>query len=75
MKIPKLSKNKTVKNKKPRKKKSKKNIILIFLISMGIICASAVLAFALYIIVTSPDYASSFNRCFSSNRRFKILST
>lgn len=56
MKIPKVKKNKTIKEKKPRKKKSKKNIILIFLISMGIICASAVLAFALYIIVTSPDF-------------------
>ena len=56
MKIPKLKKKKTIKENKPKKKKSKKNIILIFLISMGIICASAVLAFALYIIMTSPDF-------------------
>lgn len=54
MKIPKIKSN--TKEKKPKKKRSKKNIILIFLISMGIICASAVLAFALYIIVTSPDF-------------------
>lgn len=56
MKIPKLKIKKNTKEKKPRKKRSKKNIILMFLISMGIVCASAVLAFALYIIVTSPDF-------------------
>lgn len=54
MKIPKIKKSN--KERKPKRKKGKKNIILIFLISMGIICASAVLAFALYIIVTSPDF-------------------
>lgn len=54
MKIPKIKRN--TKENKPKKKKSKKNIILIFLISTGIVCASAVLAFALYIIMTSPDF-------------------
>lgn len=54
MKMPKIKKS--TKEKKPKKKRSKKNIILITLISIGIICASAVLAFALYIIVTSPDF-------------------
>lgn len=51
MKLPKIRKEKKVK-----KKKSKKNIILGILISFGIICASAVLAFALFIIITSPDF-------------------
>ena len=37
-------------------KLDKKNTILIILISLGIVVASAVLAFALYIIITSPDF-------------------
>lgn len=42
---------------KPKRKKvNKKNLILIILISLGIIGASGVLAFALYIILTSPDF-------------------
>ena len=41
-----------------KKKGNKKNIILIVLISIGIIIASAVLAFALYIIITSPDFVA-----------------
>ena len=45
-------KEKKVKSKTGRKK----NVILIFLISFGIIIASSILAFALYIIVTSPDF-------------------
>lgn len=56
MKIPKIKEKKMSKEKKVKKKKSKKNIILIILISLGIMCASAVLAFALYIIITSPDF-------------------
>lgn len=60
MKIPKIKvkkKNKTVK--KERKKKGQaKNTILIILISLGIIIASSVLAFALYIIITSPDFVA-----------------
>ena len=61
MKIPKIKVKKKVqkekKEKKRKKKKvSKKNTILIILISLGIAIASAVLAFALYIIITSPDF-------------------
>ncbi|MCM1053821.1 MAG: transglycosylase domain-containing protein [Ruminococcus sp.] len=41
---------------KPKKKINKKNLILTILISLGIIGASAVLAFALYIIISSPDF-------------------
>ena len=41
---------------KKKKKGSKKNTILIILISMGIVIASLILAFALYIIITSPDF-------------------
>ena len=51
MKVPKI--------KKSGKKVSKKNIILIILISLGIIAASLVLAGALYIIITSPDFEPS----------------
>jgi len=51
-----MKKPKIKKEKKIRKKISKKNVILILLISLGIIAASAVLAFALFIIVTSPDF-------------------
>lgn len=40
----------------PRKKINKLNVILIFLISLGIIGASGVLAFALYIIISSPNF-------------------
>ena len=58
MKIPKIKIKKKEKKEKgtKKKKKSVKNGILIFLISMGIIIASAILAFALYIIITSPDF-------------------
>ena len=61
MKIPKIKVKKKVTKEKPEKKKkkktgSKKNTILIILISLGIIIASAILAFALYIIITSPDF-------------------
>ena len=61
LKIPKIKVKKKVKKqqkeKKPKTKKgSKKNTILIILISLGIVIASAVLAFALYIIITSPDF-------------------
>ena len=61
MKIPKIKVKKKVNKEKPEKKKkkkkgSKKNTILIILISLGIIIASAILAFALYIIITSPDF-------------------
>ena len=38
------------------KRNGKKNFILITLISLGIIVASAILAFALFIIITSPDF-------------------
>lgn len=52
-----MKKLKISKEKKQKKHKgSKKNIILIILISLGILAASAVLAFALYIILTSPDF-------------------
>jgi len=50
------SKIKLKKKKGNKKKKSIKNIILITLISLGIIGASGVLAFALYIIISSPDF-------------------
>lgn len=50
----KLKIKKEKREKKP--KKNKKNIILIILISLGIIVASSVLAFALYIIIFSPDF-------------------
>lgn len=60
MKIPKIKikKKSSTKNKvkKGKKSGSKKNTILIILISLGIVVASAVLAFALYIIITSPDF-------------------
>ncbi|MDE5539384.1 MAG: penicillin-binding protein, partial [Bacilli bacterium] len=52
----KTEKVKKVKKVKKKKKFSIKNAILIFIISAGIIVASSVLAFALYIIVTSPDF-------------------
>ena len=60
LKIPKIKikKKSSTKNKvkKGKKSGSKKNTILIILISLGIVVASAVLAFALYIIITSPDF-------------------
>lgn len=60
LKIPKIKiKKKNKEEKKPKKRSksgSKKNAILIILISLGIVVASAVLAFALYIIITSPDF-------------------
>ena len=58
MKIPKIKIKKKEKKEKVEKKKKKsvKNGVLIFLISIGIIIASAILAFALYIIITSPDF-------------------
>lgn len=52
-----MKKQKVRKSKKENKRKvSKKNVILIILISLGILVASLVLAFALYIIITSPDF-------------------
>ncbi len=63
MKIPKIKVKKKGKNddnkkekKRVKKKGGAKNTILIILISLGIVVASAVLAFALYIIITSPDF-------------------
>ena len=63
MKIPKIKVKKKVSSngekvvkEKKKKKGSKKNTILIILISMGIVIASLILAFALYIIITSPDF-------------------
>ena len=58
LKIPKIKVKKKEKKEKvtKKKKKSVKNGVLIFLISIGIIIASAILAFALYIIITSPDF-------------------
>ncbi len=41
-----------------KKKTSKKNTVLIILISLGIVVASAILAFALFIIITSPDFVA-----------------
>ncbi len=41
---------------KKEKKHNKKNIILIILISIGIAISSSILAFALYIIIASPDF-------------------
>ena len=63
LKIPKIKVKKKVKSEKKekkvkKKKGSKKNTILIILISLGIIVASSVLAFALYIIITSPDFVA-----------------
>jgi len=54
MKLPKI-KRKTNSNKN-KKKVNKKNLILIILISMGICVTSLILAFALFIIITSPDF-------------------
>ena len=64
MKIPKVKGKKKVKKEvkehKPKRKKTgrTKNTILIILISLGIIIASTVLAFALFIIITSPDFVA-----------------
>ena len=63
MKIPKIKIKKKVKTEKPEKKKRKKkgrtkNVILIILFSLGIIIASGILAFALYIIIASPDFVA-----------------
>ncbi len=55
----KIKKSRPKKEKKVKKKKiSKKNTILIILIGLGIIIASSILAFALYIIITSPDFVA-----------------
>lgn len=54
MNLPKLKKK--ANSNKPRKKINKKNLILIILISMGICVTSLVLAFSLFIIITSPDF-------------------
>ena len=62
MKIPKLKTKRKVKNetKEPKVRKKKKhvvkNFVLTTIIGCGILGASAVLAFALYIIITSPDF-------------------
>jgi len=58
MKVPKIKKLKKKPKEKREKKKTgkKKNMILMILITLGILAASAVLAFALYIIITSPDF-------------------
>ena len=61
LKIPKIKvkKKATSAEKKVKKKSGRtKNTILIILISLGIAIASAVLAFALYIIITSPDFVA-----------------
>ena len=64
LKIPKVKVKKKVKsegtNTKVKKKKTgrTKNAILIILISLGILVASSILAFALYIIITSPDFVA-----------------
>ena len=66
MKIPKIKikKKKTIVaqesgSKKKKKKKGKvKNTVLIVIISLGILIASLILAFALYIIITSPDFVA-----------------
>lgn len=57
MNLPKIKKKENEnKPKKIKKKGNKKNVILIFLISIGILVASLVLAFALFIIIGSPDF-------------------
>ena len=57
LKIPKIKiKKKEKKVKEKKKKVSKKNTILIILISLGIVVASSILAFALFIIISSPDF-------------------
>ena len=64
LKIPKVKVKKKVKSEgtktKVKKKKTgrTKNAILIILISLGILIASSILAFALYIIITSPDFVA-----------------
>ena len=66
LKIPKIKikKKKTIVaqesgSKKKKKKKGKvKNTVLIVIISLGILIASLILAFALYIIITSPDFVA-----------------
>lgn len=58
IKVKKKVKTKEVEKKKVKKKGRAKNTILIILISLGIIIASAILAFALYIIITSPDFVA-----------------
>ena len=64
LKIPKVKGKKKVKKEikehKPKRKRTgrTKNTILIILISLGIIIASTVLAFALFIIITSPDFVA-----------------
>lgn len=50
-----IKKEKNVKTKNKRKI-STKNVVLITIISMGIAIASLVLGFALFIIITSPDF-------------------
>jgi len=57
MKLPKIKLKKKNSNSNSTKKKvNKKNLILIILISIGIIVTSLILAFALFIIITSPDF-------------------
>ena len=55
MKLPKIKLKKKNSN-RTKKKVNKKNLILIILISIGIIVTSLILAFALFIIITSPDF-------------------
>lgn len=68
MKIPKIKIKKKIKKtsdspkpieNKKKKKINIKNIVLITLFSLGIMGSSAVLAFALYIIISSPDFVPS----------------
>ncbi len=56
MKVPKIKKKEKKEKTVKKKKISIKNTILIVLISSGIMVASIVLAFVLYVIVTSPDF-------------------
>ncbi len=56
MKLIKKKKNEKTEKVKKKRKFSIKNGILIFIISCGIVVTSLALAFALYIIITSPDF-------------------
>ncbi len=60
LKIPKIKvKKKDTGERKSKKRQGRvKNTILIILISLGIIIASGILAFALFIIITSPDFVA-----------------
>ncbi len=59
MKKLKLKKRVKKDNTKNKKKVNKMNVVLMLFITLGIAVASIVLAFALYIIITSPDFVAS----------------